>query len=67
MLQAGAGVGAQTKKTLRNHPSFTELIVWLGDEANRIEGLTKPNALSTGCWCLYEQEKSEWKPRFFQP
>lgn len=44
MLQAGAGVGAQTEKTLRNHPAFTELIVWLGDEANRIEGLTKPNA-----------------------
>lgn len=49
MLQAGAGAEVQTRETLRNYPSLTELIVWLGGGAYRMEGLSKSNAQSTGC------------------
>lgn len=52
MLQARERAEVQERKVLRNYPFFTEMIVWLGDEAYRMEGLSKPNAQSTGCQCL---------------
>lgn len=48
MLQAGAGAEVQTRETWTNYPSLTELIVWLGGRAHRMEGLSTSNAQSTG-------------------